>query len=91
MSTPPARVFGFVAEEADVCVLLRRGPSKQVLMVRWDLATDTFEVGQWLKARVYEELCDLSPDGRLFVYRAVRHGSPRPHLEDDRSPFVYPS
>ncbi len=72
MSTPPApaRVFGYVAMEADVCVLLRRGPSKWVLMVRWNLATDEFEPGQWLKARVYEYSGDLSPDGRLFVYQA---------------------
>ncbi|RYG27251.1 hypothetical protein EON82_00185 [bacterium] len=66
----PARVFGYVAAEADVCVLLRRGPSKWVLMVRWDLKTDEFEVGQWLNARVYEDQCDLSPDGQLFVYQA---------------------
>ena len=39
-------------------------------MVGWDLATDAFEIGQWLKARVYEDDCDLSSDGRLFVYRA---------------------
>lgn len=72
MSTPPAptRVFGYVAAEADVAVLLRRGPSKWVLMIRWDLVTDDFEAGQWLKARVYEAQCDLSPDGRLFAYRA---------------------
>ncbi|RYG40542.1 hypothetical protein EON79_22440, partial [bacterium] len=73
MSTPPApaRVFGFVAAEADVCVLLRRGPSKWVLMVRWDLATDEFEIGQWLSDRVYERRSDLSVDGKLFVYQAL--------------------
>lgn len=66
----PARIFGYVAAEADVCVLLRRGPSKWVLMIRWDLKTDEFEMGQWLKARVYEDQCDLSPDGQLFAYQA---------------------
>ncbi len=30
--------------------------------------TDTFEAGQWLKGRVYENKCDLSSDGKLIIY-----------------------
>jgi len=62
-----------LAREAPVGVILRRGPSKQVLMVRWDLERDTFEAGQWLKARVYEDCCDLSPQGDRLLYLAAKY------------------
>lgn len=74
-SAPSTRLHGFVAHEARVAVLLRRGPSKRVRMIRWDLATDTFERGQWLVGRVYEDRCDISPNGRLFVYFAGKQGT----------------
>lgn len=65
------RIFGYVAAEKRIAVVLRRGPSKMVEMLRWDLCTDTLERGQWLKGRVYDERCNLSPDGALFVYFAA--------------------
>jgi len=61
------RLFAILARDAPVAAVLRRGPSKQVLLVRWDLTNDTFEAGQWLKARVYERRCDLSPSGDRFI------------------------
>ena len=51
--------------------MFRRGPSSQVLLIKWNLAEDTFEFGQWLKGRIYERRCDLSPDGELLVYFAA--------------------
>lgn len=51
-------------------IIFRRGPSNQVLLIRWDIENDTFEQGQWLKGRVYERRCDLSPDGKLLLYFA---------------------
>ena len=73
VSTPPvpARVFGFVAAEADVCVLVRSGPGKRTLMIRWDLETDAFEIGQWLLVGFAGGR--LSPDGELLAY--VVHNS----------------
>lgn len=68
-------MFGYVAAEADVCVLLlRHRPRLRGLMVRWDLSKDTFEVGQWVKATFYESECGLSADGSLFMYHAVSYG-----------------
>src|SRR5204862_6841104 len=32
---------------------------------------DTFETGQWLRARIYERRADLSPDGRHLIYFAM--------------------
>lgn len=42
-------------------------------MIVWNLATDTFVKGQWLSGRVRS--CDVSPDGKLFVYFASKHGT----------------
>jgi hypothetical protein len=64
------RLFILLASEAPVGVVIRRGPSSQVLLIKWDLEKDTFEHGQWLKGRVYERRCDLSPDGKLLLYFA---------------------
>lgn len=63
-----------MARDAAVAVILRRGPTKQVRLLRWDLRSDEIMGGQWLAGRVYEERCGLSPDGELLVYFAMRKG-----------------
>lgn len=57
-------------------MVFRRGPSKQVLMIKWDLRDDGFECGQWFKGRIYERRCDLSPDGKLLIYFASKQKLP---------------
>lgn len=68
--TFPVRLFILLAPEAPTGVVFRRGPSIQVLLIKWNLERDTFDLGQWLKARVYERRCDLSADGKLLLYFA---------------------
>ena len=75
MSVAP-RIFGICATEADVVAVLRRGPSSWTHLGLWDLASERFEPGSWLKARVYEEKCDISPDGQYLCYFALNGGSP---------------
>ena len=65
------RLFAIVARTGRRVVVFRRGPSKQVRMLLWHLDSDTFEPGQWLKARVYERRCDLSPNGTKLIYFAA--------------------
>lgn len=67
----PARVHVIVARNAPYAVVIRRGPSKQVCTIGWNLKTDEFTLGQWLKGRIYERRCDLSPDGQHFIYFAM--------------------
>ena len=67
----PARLHVILAREAPKAVIFRRGPSGQVCTLGWDLETDTFTMGQWLKGRIYEYRSDLSPDGELLVYFAA--------------------
>lgn len=71
-----SRLFVLLARKAPVGVIFRRGPSKQVLLLGWDLTNDTFEVGQWFKGRIYEHRCDLSPRGDRLVYFAASWRGP---------------
>jgi hypothetical protein len=66
-----ARLFVLLAREAPVAVVFRRGPSKRVALLRWSTGTDQFETGQWLKGRIYERRCDLSPSGDRLIYFAA--------------------
>ncbi len=70
-----ARLYALLAPAARSAVVLRRGPSNHVRMISWDLERDQFTPGQWLKKRVYERRCDLSRDGRYFIYFAADYKS----------------
>lgn len=73
----PCRLSLVFAAESPVAVVLRRGPTEWVEVVKWNTAKDSFEDGQWLHGRIYAERCGLSPNGSLFVYFAAKHGKVR--------------
>lgn len=60
-----------LARDAPLGLVIRRGPSKRVCALAWDRETDRFVPGQWLNGRIYERRCDLSPDGKYFIYLAA--------------------
>ena len=64
------RLSVLLARNAPVAIVLRRGPTKWVQLVKWQTDCDRFETGQWFKGRVYDRRSDLSPDGSLFIYFA---------------------
>jgi hypothetical protein len=66
------RLYFIVARDAPVAVVFRRGPSRQVELLRWDFVTDELLAGQWLKGRIYERRADLSPSGDLLIYFAAK-------------------
>lgn len=72
----PARLHVILAREASKAVVFRRGPSGCVCTLGWDLETDTFTMGQWLKGRIYEYRSDLSPDGKHMIYFATDYRHP---------------
>lgn len=74
MTLPTARLQVLLAASAPVGLVLRRGPSRWVCTLLWDRATDQFSLGQWFHGRIYEDKCDLSPDGRHLVYFAAKKG-----------------
>ena len=74
--TPSTRLFVLLARSAPFGVIFRRGPSSQVLLIKWDIERDSFEYGQWLKGRIYERRCDLSPKGDMLLYFAANWREP---------------
>ncbi len=71
MAEIPTRLHVLLARDTPIGLVIRRGPSKSVATILWNRDTDDFQVGQWLKGRIYERRSDLSPDGRYFIYFAM--------------------
>ena len=67
----PARLHALLASDGKTGLIIRRGPSKTVAVIGWNRRKDTFQVGQWLRGRIYERRCDLSSDGVWFIYFAM--------------------
>lgn len=67
----PARLHVVLAPGVHRAVIFRRGPSRHVCTIGWDLERDRFTVGQWLNGRIYERRADLSPDGKHLIYFAM--------------------
>lgn len=67
----PPRLHVLLASEAPLAVVIRRGPSKWSCTIGWNRETDTFQLGQWVKARLDFTKCDLSPDGQHLLYFAL--------------------
>lgn len=67
----PARLHILLAREAKIGLVVRRGPAKSVCTMLWNRTHDTFKLGQWMRGRIYERRCDLSPDGMHFIYFAM--------------------
>lgn len=87
--TPATRLYGLVARRAPIAVIFRRGPTRQVELLRWDLTTNEVAAGQWLKGRIYERRSDLSPDGTLLAYFAGKYETPlRTWTAISRPPFL---
>ncbi len=70
MSQFPARLHVLMAARAPLGVVLRRGPTNAVCSMLWDRAKDSFQIGQWVRHRIYERRSDISPDGRYLIYFA---------------------
>lgn len=73
---PPPRIWVVRATRARSAAVFRRGPAQVVQVSKWSLDTDTIDYGQWLKGRIYERRCDVSPSGEYLVYFAANHRPP---------------
>lgn len=78
MQTTPShvRIYAILARRASLAIVFRRGPSKNLLLIKWNTSNDEFEFGQWFKRRIYERRCDLSPEGDLLLYFAANYRKP---------------
>jgi hypothetical protein len=70
------RLYVIMARDGRSATIFRRGPSTHVRLVRWWLRDDSFDEGQWIRARIYERRADLSPDGEYLIYFAGRFRQP---------------
>ena len=68
-----ARLYIYVAPSApSKSVILRRTDGKKMEweMIRWDIDTDTFTAGQWLRKKcIFANSAAISPDGLHFAYQ----------------------
>ena len=91
-SSPAAcatRLSVLLARKSPIAVVFRRGPSKSVAVISWDTDRDEFRLGQWLKGRIYEHRCDLSPSGQKLIYFVGSYRNPmRTWTAVSRPPFL---
>lgn len=74
MNTPASCSLSLIhARDAEVSVILRRGPSRYVRCILWDRMTNHFEDGQWLHASVHASSFSLSPNGKHMIYGCGKH------------------
>lgn len=72
-SLPPCRLKFILARQEAKAVIFRRGPSRWVRLILWDLETDRFQLGQWFHGTLDAHKSDLSPDGKLLGYFAATY------------------
>lgn len=66
------RIFCIPALKAPIIAVIRRGPSTWSHLGKWDVDRCAYEPGAWIKANLYPQRCDLSPDGRWFCYFTLK-------------------
>lgn len=70
MKAKKVHIYPFLSQDKGL-VLCRIG-RETVGTYGWDLERDTFQMGQWMRAKIYQCRCDLSPDGNYFIYFAYQ-------------------
>jgi hypothetical protein len=74
-----ARLHVLLAAKAPVGLVFRRGPANAVCTVGWNRETDKFELGQWLRGRIYDTpvagIRRRRDPGRLFPSVSLRDSS----------------
>lgn len=76
------KLFVIPAADAPTAAIIRRGPSAWSHIIKWDTREDRFSHGAWIKGRIYEDRCDLSPNGSLFLYFVFKGSSSDPKFTD---------
>jgi hypothetical protein len=68
MKSFPPRLHALLASRSRHAVVIRRGPARTSCTLLWDRSNDEFRIGQWMRGRIHERNCDLSADGKYFIY-----------------------
>jgi len=70
-TAPEIRLHLFFATETHSAVILLRKSRRLYRMVLWNHHIDSFTDGQWLKKEMYPDACQISPDGRHFLFTVI--------------------
>ena len=84
----PPRIHVLLARKAPLGIIIRRGPSKAVCTILWNRRSDEFQLGQWLKGRIYEQQSNLSPDGKYLIYFAMNGKGIGAYTAVSRAPYL---
>jgi hypothetical protein len=72
MDPAPPGIHVIRAARAPAAVVFRHGPRRWWHISRWHLDTGDVEGGAWLYGQLYPRRCDVSPDGELLYYFAMK-------------------
>jgi len=64
----PPRLHAILAKESPYAIVLRRGPTKQTAVILWNREDDSFRLGQWFKGKIYHYRCDITPNGKYWIF-----------------------
>jgi hypothetical protein len=67
----PCTLNTIFARQAPLAVIFRR-TDEGVQLIKWNVAEDKFEFGEWFYGNVFVRRCDLSPDGTELIYFASK-------------------
>lgn len=65
-------VYVLPARDADTALVFRRGPSSWWHLLEWRLDPPSLTPGAWFYGTLYARRCDVSPDGTLLGYFALK-------------------
>lgn len=68
-------LFVIFAAQDDSAIIICTHSRTWFHLIQWTTKSDDFTHGAWMRGRIFPEKCDLSPDGKLFVYSVAAKAS----------------
>lgn len=87
MDEPKRELHLFFARNNLDAVILYRARKTLYRLIGWQTQRDEFTFGQWIKSRVYEGACALSPDGKHFMFSSTQKGTSDYYMAISKPPY----
>lgn len=82
------KLWLYKASNAPIVAILRRDENRDWLLIKWELETDTFTEGQWLrKKKINPHYCSISPNGKYFGYSYTDYHDLEAHIIISKIPY----